>query len=150
MAHDFGQDTLGGKITDGPYMQWIVEEGSREPEFGRSDGAGGCYIGYQMARLTGYTTGPDPTEYYDISLYIQQLDPNGNRVFGRNGLALMPDEKDSTGYHQRMQYWCADGYGGLYAIFGRAAYELELERDGVYIVRISASGKFYGDLKDFL
>jgi len=128
----------GVKITDSPYWQGILEY---DKEFGMSDGAGGCYIAYHIRRLAGYTSGPDPSEYYDIGLYVQRLDPYGNRLFGPNGLALMPDEKDSTGYIQRMQYWCADGYGGVYAIFERAAYELEPERDGVYLARISGSGE---------
>jgi hypothetical protein len=128
----------GVKITDSPYRQGILEY---DKEFGMSDGAGGCYIAYHIRRLAGYTSGPDPSEYYDTGLYVQRLDPSGNRLFGPNGLALMPDEKDSTGYHQQMQYWCADGYGGLYAIFERAAYEIEPERDGVYLTRISGSGE---------
>lgn len=131
----------GLQISDSPYEQWIVDEGSREPEFGMSDWQGGCYIGYQIARLAGYTSGPDPSEFYDVGLYIQKLDACGNRLFGPNGLALMPDEKDSTGYHQYMKHWCADGFGGLYAIFGRQAYNLEPERDGQYLVRISAQGE---------
>ncbi len=131
----------GLQITDSPDMQWIVDEGKREFEFGMEDGANGCYIGYQIARVAGYTSGPDPSEYYDVGLYIQRLDSNGNRLFGPDGLALMPDEKDSTGYHQRMLYWCADGYGGIYAIFLRQAYNFEPDRDGIYLTRISSHGE---------
>jgi hypothetical protein len=134
---------MGLKISDSQNMQWIVDEVRREPKFGMSDGVGGCYIAYQIARLVGYTSGPDPSEFYDVGLYIQRLDPNGNRVFGPNGLALMPDEKDSTGYHQQMKYWCSDGFGGVYAIFGRnrGIFGIDPERDGVYLARISPQGE---------
>ncbi|MGQ9561473.1 MAG: hypothetical protein ACUVWA_13270 [Candidatus Oleimicrobiaceae bacterium] len=40
----------GVRISDSPDRQWIVDWGYREPQFGMSDGAGGCYIGYQIAR----------------------------------------------------------------------------------------------------
>ena len=135
----------GVPISSSSYYQWFNTEGTDPDhtikELIISDGAGGCYVGFQIGRFVRYL---GEVEIYDTKLYLQRLDANGNRLLGPEGLALMPDEVDSTGYTQKIKYLCPDGYGGVYVIFWRTAgiYGGSDKKNGIYLTRISAVSKF--------
>jgi hypothetical protein len=133
-----GQD--GVRVSTSPLRQWLVDFGAPQDEFVLSDGAGGCYVAYQLARFLGYDSTGE-SDFHDVGLYIQRLDAAGNRLFGSEGMALMSGEPDSTHYLQRMRQWILDDENGVYAIWLRLN-ESDPARDGIHIARISKMGEF--------
>ncbi|MFZ5515351.1 MAG: T9SS type A sorting domain-containing protein [Candidatus Zhuqueibacterota bacterium] len=133
---------MGVKICDSPLEQWLTPAGATpDIEYFLSDGERGCYIGYQIAKFIGMY---GESDYHDQFAYIQRLDSNGNRLFGPNGLELMPEEEDSTGHKQRITYWCLDGQGGIYVSFYRieGTFGDNYQKNGCYLARISGNGEF--------
>jgi len=137
----------GVTISSSPYYQWFNTEGT-DPDWSIkeiiiSDGAGGCYVGFQLGRFVRWSDSGE-VEIYDTKLYLQRLDADGKRLLGPEGLALMPDEVDSSGYTQKLNYLCPDGYNGAYVIFWRTAgmYGGSSARNGVHLARISPDGEF--------
>jgi len=131
----------GIHISSNSNSQWFWWEGiTPEREFVMSDGAGGCYVGYLIAKKVGWT---HETPFYDVNAYIQRLDQNGNLLFGSDGLMLMQDGPDSSGYYQIFSTWCPDGHGGIYVSWHRwTGLDGSYENVGTYLVRISENGEF--------
>lgn len=130
----------GVPVSDSVGLQWLGYMGYEaiEEEFFLSDGAGGCYVGFQMARLVEWINDSD---YYDITVFIQRLDANGNRLFGPNGFQLMPDGPDSSKYQQHLRSWFPDGRNGLYVVWERIGRN-GFNQSGQYMARISDKGEY--------
>jgi len=128
----------GVPVCDSVGLQWLTYMSGTRGEFFLPDGAGGCYIGFQMARLVRWINDSD---HYDVALFIQRLDANGNRLFGPNGFQLMPDGPDSSEYQQHLWHWCPDGSNGVYLFWWRLGSKHK-ERNGYYMARVSGTGKF--------
>ncbi len=135
---------LGIRVSEAFHEQRHTH-GSENKRFAMADGAGGAFIGFRVWRIIGEW--PEVGELYDVRAYLQRLDALGNRLFGADGLWLLPGSKDSSQFSQEIKNWSPDGHGGLYVVV-MCSPTLEETREGIYLSRISLNGQvIWGPIK---
>jgi len=128
----------GVKVSDALHEQYFSDI-DRDFRFVLPDGRGGAFIAFQVGKIIGrYEEPPEPKLVF--SVYLQRLEASGSRLFGAEGLKLMPVQPDTHIFAQKMTGMIADGFGGVYVIW----YYLDSmnrNKDGVYLARVNQDGQ---------
>ncbi len=80
-----------------------------------SDDAGGAYVGFDARKIVGYA-GEPPDPIYSSFVRVQHFDPNGNRLFGPEGVAVYPYSNNTNG-GQVLFALVPDEHGGVYVLW---------------------------------
>ncbi len=123
----------GVRISTAKHAQWL-RDFSGLTRFVLPDGEDGAYIAYRVGRIIGEL--PEVGEVYATSAFVQRLDRSGDRLFGPEGLRLMPILPDTFNFSQEILDMIPDDVGGVYVLWWIAGPEFT----GVYINRINKNG----------
>lgn len=133
-----GED--GVRISDVNHRCFLVHNNDYAFEFALPDGHGGCFIPFIQEKFLRFTEGGE-MEICNYTLYLQHLNANGERLWGSDGLMLMPETPDTLNYQQVMSYWYPDGNGGLYITWYRWHYT-DTGNNGTYMAHLDEKGEF--------
>lgn len=128
----------GVRVSNAKDAQWIRET-RRDERFVLPDGEGGAYIAYQVGKIIGQLEEP-PEPIYATSVFVQRLDASGNRLFGNDGLRLMPIMPDTFEFSQQIMNMIPDGKSGIFVLWIMGTAVLT-ELNGVFLTRIDKNGK---------
>ncbi len=123
----------GVRISTAKHAQWL-RDFSGLTRFVLPDGEDGAYIAYNVGRIIGEL--PEVGEVYATSAFVQRLDSSGDRLFGLDGLRLMPILPDTFNFGQKILGMIPDGSGGIYTSWRM----IGPDSSGVYINRINNKG----------
>jgi len=126
----------GVRVSDAMDAQWI-RQFAQEGRFALPDGEGGAYFAYQVGRIIGEW--PEVGDIYAISCFVQRLNSSGNRLFGSDGLRLVPILPDTFLFEQEIMNMIPDGVGGVYVLVETGALD-STQYNGVYLNRIDKNG----------
>jgi len=130
-------------VSDAKDVQWI-RQFAQEGRFALPDGEGGAYIAYQVGRIIGEW--PEVGDIYAISCFVQRLNSSGNRLFGSDGLRLVPILPDTFLFEQANMNMIPDGRGGVYVLVEVVARD-STQYKGIYLNRVDQTGTALWELK---
>ncbi len=133
----------GVRVSSAVDAQWIRDPFGEE-RFVLPDGEGGSYVAYQVGKIIGHMEEP-PEPIFSSSVFLQRVDNSGNRLFGLDGLRLMPILPDTAEFYQSNINMIPDGTQGVYLLWEMSIAD-SLESSGVYLARIKANGELYWGL----
>lgn len=126
----------GLRVSDALDVQWLRHPSGGD-RFVLSDGQGGAYVAYLVGRIIGQE--PEVGDIYAISGFVQRLDHSGNRLFGAEGLRLVPILPDTFLFEQRIMNMIPDGASGVYVLVATVARD-SVQYNGVYLSRLGPNG----------
>lgn len=128
----------GVRVSGALDAQWLRDPFGGD-RFVLSDGQGGAFIAYQIGKIIGYMEEP-PEPIFSSSAFLQRMDSSGNRLFGQDGLRLMPILPDTTQFYQLNTNMISDGEQGVFVLWEMSIAD-SFDLAGAYLTRVNNNGE---------